>query len=108
MILICGIELAEVSAPAPDSHDKLSVRFGMLLCVNELITVYRVELQLMSAEIYEGFNKFCDLLLPFLVSENAVVKLHCERSAVADLSKIIFCKALYYRERTAGLCCHRR
>ena len=85
MILISRVKLTEIAAPAPDTHDKLSVRFGMFLCRKKSVTVNGIELKLMSAKIYEGFYKLSNLLFSVFVAENAIVKLHCKRSTVADL-----------------------
>ena len=40
MILISRVKLAEIAAPAPDTHDKFPMRFGVRLCRKESITVY--------------------------------------------------------------------
>ena len=85
MILISRVKLTEIATPAPDTHDKLSVRFGMLLCRKKSVTVNGIELKLMSAKVYKGFYKLCDLIFALFIAENAIVKLHCERSTVADL-----------------------
>ena len=95
LILIGGVQLAEISAPAPYADDEVLIRLGILLCGEEDIAVYGVYLQLMTAEVDERLDEGGDLSHSILVSEGVVVNLHSQRAAVYDFREIVLCEGLY-------------
>ena len=99
MILISGIEIVPVSAPAPYSYDEVGVVFGVLARVEQAVAIYRIELELMSAKVDVRLYERGGLLNADVVAENRVVNFKCERSAVDDLGKIVFCEGEYAGER---------
>ena len=83
MILIYGIKLVKVSAPAPYTNDEVRIFFGIFLRVKQSVAVDRVYLYLMSASVYKSFYKRGDLFFALLVAENGIVYLYGKRAAVA-------------------------
>ena len=100
VILIRFIEFAEVSRPSPNTDDEVLVIFGMLLGVKEYFTVYGVELELMSSESDERFDKTGGLLYAVVGIEHRRMELECERSAVYGVDEMLFCERLDYGKRS--------
>ena len=103
MFLIGKVKLVEVAAPAPDTHNEVGVIFGVLLGIEQARAIDRIELKLMTAELYEGFDELCSFFDALVVAENGVVKLKCERTAVDYLRHIKFREREYYRQKSRSL-----
>jgi len=61
MVLITFVQLDEIAAPAPYTHDEVAMPLGMLLRVQQFLETDGVELKLMSAENDEGADKLSEL-----------------------------------------------
>ena len=99
MILIYGVKLVEISAPAPDANDKVFMRFGIPLRLDKRLAVDGVQLKLMTSKVNKRLDQRGNLFDAVLVTEGVAVYLHRERSAVDDLGKIVFCEGEYAGER---------
>ena len=101
VVLIFGIELVEVAAPAPYTNNEVFVCLGVLLRIEQHISVYRIKLKLMPSKVYKGLDECGDLFYSVTVAECIVVYLHRERSAVDYFAEIVLCKGLNTGKRSA-------
>ena len=97
MVLIYGIQFAEIATPAPYSYDQIRIFFGMFLRIEQFIPVYGVQLELMSAVLYENFHQLCNFCRSFLIFKNRIVELQRQRPAVAHPFQVGFDKRFYHR-----------
>ena len=103
MILIFLAKLVPSAAPSPYANDEVGVFFGMLARVDQALAVYRIELELMSAEVDERLDERGCLFNADIVAENRVVYLECQRSAVDQVGHIVLGEGLYHRKQTVGV-----
>ena len=103
VILVCHVKLVEISAPAPNSYDEIFMIFGMLLRIEQNLSVYRIDLKLMSAKVDKCFNESGYLLYSVLVSKGILVHFHSERTAVNYLGKVVLSEGLDTRKRSVEL-----
>lgn len=99
MVLITLVQLDEIAAPAPHTHDEVAIFLGMFLRVKQFLKADGVELQLMSAEYDEGADKLAEFHDCLFVAEDALVELQSQRSAVDYLLQMRLGKRLDDGER---------
>ena len=108
MILIINIKLIEISAPAPDSNDKVLMILGVLLGIQQHFPIDGIKLNLMTAKVDKRLYKSSNLLYAVGISEGIVVNLHSQRAAVDNLGHIVLCEGLDAGERPLKFGSHRR
>ena len=95
MVLVILIQFHKVAAPSPDAHDQVPVFLRMLLRVKHGIPVDGIELKLMAAQIYKGFDQCGDLGDAFLIAEQGIMQLQRQGSSVYDFVQFRLCEGFY-------------
>lgn len=82
LVLIGGVELHKMAAPAPYAHDEVFVIFWMNACILQGFDVDGVQLKLVPAECNKGLYEGCDLENAFGIAHHGIVHFKRERAAV--------------------------
>ena len=88
MILITFIKFYKISAPSPDSHNKVPVQFRVDFCIKESVSVKGIQLKLMTPHLHVRAYQHRKFLHGLIVSEDAFVKFDGERSSVYGIFKM--------------------
>ena len=94
VVLITFVKLDEISAPTPHSDDKALVCLGILFCFKKRVSVYRVQLKLMTAEVDEGFDQSRDFFVS-VCRKARLMKLERQRTAVDSFCEVVPRKGAY-------------
>ena len=89
MILILNIKLVEIPAPAPNADDKIFMILGMLLRVEQNLSVYRIQLKLMASKVDKRLYQSRHFFYAVGISKRIVMYFHSQGAAVDDLGHIV-------------------
>ena len=88
MVLIALVQFHEISAPSPDSHYQVPVKFRMHFRIKKLIPVKGVQLQLMASHLHIGTYQHRQFFHGLVIAEDAFVKLYGKRSSIDGIFKV--------------------
>ena len=90
MILKDHIKLVEIAAPSPYPDNEVGILFRMLLCIQQTVTVDGINLDLMTAQVNEGFDELCNFAFPVIITEYGIMNFDGKRAAIDDIAHIKF------------------
>ena len=95
-------EVVEVVAISSYTYDEVTIVFGMLLCITESVSIYNVELNMVSIHSEVSTNEMHYIVAPFFGLQKRWGELLIEEGA-SGLDMVNLGRRLYNSRRSVGV-----